>query len=108
MAMIRTVLRALLGVCGILLMGCGRQMSPSADQGDTLPFRYAENIIVVKHAQYTLVHLKDPWKKGRTLHTYVLAPKGVRLPADVAGSVVNVPLERSVVFNTAPASMLGM
>lgn len=108
MTMIRTVLSALLGVCCILLMGCGRQMSPSADQGDTLPFRYAENIIVVKHAQYTLVHLKDPWKKGRTLHTYVLAPKGVRLPADVAGSVVNVPLERSVVFNTAHASLLGM
>lgn len=102
------VWRCLMGVCCILLLtNCRHQTSLSEDIGDTLRFQYAENLVVVQHSQYTVVELKDPWKKGHTLHIYVLVKEGAEAPS-VEGSVIRVPLERSVVFNTAHASLCEM
>ncbi len=104
----KMVWRCLMGVCCILLLtNCRHQTSLSEDIGDTLRFQYAENLVVVQHPQYTVVELKDPWKKGHTLHTYVLVKEGAEAPS-VEGSVIRVPLERSVVFNTAHASLCEM
>ena len=102
------VWRCLMGVCCLLLMtGCRHQTSLSEDIGDTLRFQYAENLVVIQYPQYTVVELKDPWKKGRTLHRYILTEDDTKVP-HVEGSIVKIPLERSVVFNTAHASLLEM
>ena len=107
--MIRKILWCcLMGVCCILLTtNCRQQTSLSEDIGDTLALRYAENIVIVKYPQHTVVQLKDPWKSGRTLHTYILIRDSVHAPS-VEGTVVRVPLEHSVVFNTAHASLCRM
>lgn len=94
-------------VCCLLLTNCRRQTSLREEVGDTLRFSYAENLLVVKYPQYIVAELKDPWKKGHTLHTYVLVKEGVQPPSR-EGSVIKVPLKRSVVFNTAHASLCEM
>lgn len=105
--MFKTAFRFLLGTCGLMLSGCGQHTTAPTPQGDTLRLSYAENIVIVKHDNYYVAELKDPWKKGRTLHTYILVENGAPSP-DVKGTVVTIPLTRSVVFNTAHASLLEM
>lgn len=96
--------------CLLLVLASCRGGRTSADDaaagGDTVRFRYARNIRVVRHADYTRVDLADPWKPGRTLHTYLLVARGSRPQHLPAGTRVDVPLERAVVFTAAHASLL--
>ncbi len=105
----------------VWLASCGGQTSRQQEEGDTVAFRYAERICVVRHKEYTEVTLANPWKPGKVLHRYLLVPKenpsgkprstedgGSALPAGVEGTVVRVPLERSVVFTTVHCALLQM
>ena len=44
-------------------------------EGDTVLFKYARHITVVKYEGYSVVSLVDPWKQGKVLHAYVLVPR---------------------------------
>lgn len=61
---------AIVGVA--LLAGCkgGNAKAPLADGGDTLRFKYATLLTVVKYPGRTHVEIKNPWKQGTTLHEY--------------------------------------
>ena len=75
--------------------------------GDTVTFKYARHISIVKYNGYSVVSLVDPWKQGKILHTYVLAPRSVSLPTSLPeGTVVRTPLVRSAVFTTAHCQLL--
>ena len=77
--------------------------------GDTVRFRYAQRLEVVRCDGYTLVTLKNPWKEGMTLHRYILVPKAGEVPAHVPhGTLVRTPLQRSVVFTTVHCALLQM
>ena len=92
-------------LCG-LLCSCsqGGSVSLWADRdGDTLKMKYAEHITMIRYAAGTKVVMLNPWKQGKVLHTYYLVPRGSECPHPADGDVVQVPLERSVVFNTAHA-----
>lgn len=92
----------------LMLTSCaGRGMRPADESGDTIRFRYAENIEMVRYAHHIVVKMKNPWRKG-TLHTYILTDEGKEKDWDVEGTIVRTPLKRSVVFNTAHASLLCM
>ncbi|MBR5633605.1 MAG: ABC transporter substrate-binding protein, partial [Prevotella sp.] len=81
-------------------------MATTAFQGDTIRMKYAENIVIVRDSAVTKVELRNPWGEG-VLHTYWLVAKDANFsPSE--GTVVRVPLQRSVVFNTAHASLLLM
>lgn len=92
-----------------LLASCNNQgRQEQTSQGDTLRFEYARLLTVVKHKDYTLVRVANPWKQGETLHYYVLinradSSKNLQLPE---GTKVYVPLRRSVVFTTAHCQLL--
>lgn len=91
----------------LLLNACkGGQSDTDKAEGDTVHFRYATLLQVVRHRGYTAVSIRDPWHKGRTLHSYILVPKGHKAPAGLSGTVVQVPLRRSVVFTTAHCQLL--
>ncbi len=71
---------------------------PAGAGGDTIAMRYAENIVMVAHEGYTTVELRDPWNKGKALHTYVLVPEGTEPPGGLPrGTVVRTPVRRAVV-----------
>lgn len=108
----------------LLVVACQGGKTASGKGGDTLQMKYAELLTIVKHndGAYTEAIIENPWKKGTTLHKYILVPKGnegdetvARLKDDIRenatlqmGShcdIVRTPLESNVVF-TAPHCQL--
>ena len=108
----------------LLIVACQGGKTASGEGGDTLQMKYAELLTIVKHndGAYTEAIIENPWKKGTTLHKYILVPKGnegdetvARLKDDIRenatlqmGShcdIVRTPLESNVVF-TAPHCQL--
>lgn len=108
----------------LLVVACQGSKTASGEGGDTLQMKYAELLTIVKHndGAYTEAIIENPWKKGTTLHKYILVPKGkegdetmARLKDDIrensalqmgkACDIVRTPLESNVVF-TAPHCQL--
>lgn len=108
----------------LLVVACQGGKTASGERGDTLQMKYAELLTIVKHndGAYTEAIIENPWKKGTTLHKYILVPKGnegdetvARLKDNIRenatlqmGShcdIVRTPLESNVVF-TAPHCQL--
>ncbi len=93
----------------MLLSSCGRQTSAQQDGGDTVAFKYAKRLTVVRHQGYTLATLQNPWKEGKLLHQYILVPADSALPESLPhGTVVRTPLQRSVIFTTVHCALLEM
>ena len=93
----------------MLLSSCGRQTAALQDGGDTLDFKYARRLSVVRYDGYTVATLQNPWKEGKTLHRYVLVPRDAELPdALPEGTVIRTPLSRSVIFTTVHCALLQM
>lgn len=96
-------------ILALLFASCGRQARTSQEEGDTLKFQYASKLSVVRYKDYTVAKLANPWKEGKTLHTYILVPAGKPLPKSIPeGTVVRTPLSRSVIFTTVHCSLLMM
>ena len=94
----------------LLLSACkgGRTSSLQVD-GDTIVFKYATQLTVVRYDGYTVASLKNPWKEGKVLHQYVLVPADSTVPEALPeGTVLRTPLRRSVVFTTVHCSLLSM
>ena len=96
-----------------LLFSCGRHTDAlTQEEGDTVAFRYARRLEVVRHDGYTVATLLNPWHDGKVLHRYLLVPRSASLdslgltPHD--GTVVRTPLARSVVFTTVHCALLEM
>ena len=101
-----------------ILFGCSRQKSGGAGDadGDTVPLRYAKNLLMIRHADYVEVKLRNPWRQGEVLHSYCLighedsakAKSIIEKVNDRSTTVVYVPLRKAVSFNTAHASLMQM
>ena len=91
-----------------MLVSCGgRRTMASQEAGDTVAFKYATLLSVVRHQDYTEVTLKNPWKEGMTLHRYLLVPADGELPEGLSeGTLVRTPLSHSVIFTTVHCAML--
>ena len=96
-----------------LLFSCTGGRGPSAQEaGDTVSFKYATNLSVVRYQGYTEVVMKNPWKEGMTLHRYILVPDHSDSSLSTIhssfpkGTVVRTPLRRSVMFTTVHCAML--
>lgn len=85
----------------------GHKTSSVQAAGDTVAFKYATQISVVKYDGFTVATLKNPWKDGMTLHRYILVPSDKEVPYHIpSGTVVRTPLKRSVMFTTVHCAML--
>lgn len=107
---------AVLSILAVLLSSCGgvktppRGVSTSARQqgdGDTVLVKYSSLLTIVRHDGYTEVKVRNPWKEGMLLHTYLLVPRHTELPASLPeGTVVRTPVKRAAVFTTVHCSLL--
>ena len=98
-----------------LLVSCGgRRTTASQEAGDTVVFKYATQLSIVRHKDYTEVVVKNPWKEGKILHSYLLVPDSID-PQDISltsyhspltSTIVRTPLRRSVMFTTVHCAML--
>ena len=93
----------------VLLSSCGGQMRSSADGGDTVRFRYAQLLSLVRYQGYTVATISHPWRQNAVLHQYVLVPADSVVPEGLPeGTLIRTPLRRSVVFTTVHCSLLSM
>ncbi|MBO4451899.1 MAG: ABC transporter substrate-binding protein [Bacteroidaceae bacterium] len=106
-----------------LFLSCHQgKVSDTAQHGDTVAMKYAENIYIVHYEGYTRVDLANPWKKGEILHTYILVPRptheevrGERLEVrehspseELEGgyTTITIPLTRSAVYSGVHGSII--
>jgi len=99
----------------VALAACGgHQTAGPQAEGDTLDFKYATQLSVVRYDGYTVASLKNPWKEGMTLHTYILLPDTSSLspsqflssPTLSDATVIRTPLKRAMMFTTVHCAML--
>ena len=93
----------------------GGQISSVQAEGDTVTFKYATLLSVVRYDGYVVASLQNPWKEGMTLHRYVLIPssassadfESAETLAKANGStIIRTPLTRSTIFTTVHCAML--
>lgn len=90
----------------VISCGDGRGGAVRVD-GDTVSFKYAELLQVVRYDKYTVARLADPWHAGKTLHTYVLVPRSNGDVEDLPeGTVIRTPLQHAVPFTTVHTSLI--
>ena len=109
-----------------LFLSCHQgKVSDTAQHGDTVAMKYAENICIVHYDGYTRVDLANPWKKGEILHTYILIPqptheevRGEKLEVrehspsgELEGGLgvyttISIPLTRSAVYSGVHGSII--
>ena len=69
--------------------------------------KVANGLTISCHDSYTVVEVKNPWKPGELLHTYVLVPRDEPLPADLpAGTVVRTPITNAVVYSSVHGGVM--
>ena len=92
----------------VLLAACkGRQTAALLEAGDSVTFKYATQLSIVRYDGYTVASLKNPWKEGMTLHRYVLVPSDRDLPPHLPnGTIIRTPVGRAVMFTTVHCAML--
>ena len=91
----------------VLLSSCGGRQAHLQEDGDTLSLKYSTLLTIVQHDGYKEVNIRNPWKEGMTLHTYLLVPRGQELPKGLPhGSIIRTPIERAAVFTTVHCSLL--
>ena len=102
-------------IIGVFTSCSHSQIGQGTGGGDTVYLDNARHLTIVKYKGYTVVKLINPWKQGKTLHTYVLVPKGKAgdrvckaLPSLVgqAATIVRTPVRKSVVFSTVYCALL--
>lgn len=109
---IETIVRLVGIICFVLCLitsACvGTGQAFSDEKGDTLNFKYAENIEIVRYDDYTVVTLDDPWNAGHSLATYVLIDRNdsSRITSVPQGVVIYTPVRKSVVFTSPHCQLL--
>lgn len=103
-------LRALLLVFASVLAcwSCGSHgttgVSADAVSDSTI---YARGFVISESSGYTTITVKDPWKEGRILHTYVLVPADSRIDGGLPqGTVIRVPVCRAAIYSTVHAAIV--
>lgn len=98
---------SLLSLAAVLLSSCGGQAVRPQEDCDTLSLKYSTLLTIVRHDGYTVAEIKNPWKEGSTLHTYVLVPRDGKVPDGLPqGTVIRTPVQRAAVFTTVHCSLL--
>ena len=92
----------------LLLSACGGGSKTSSLQaeGDTVRMKYSSLLQIVKHADYTVVTIRNPWDTLKVLHTYLLADREKPLPEHLPeGTIVRTPLQKSVIYSSVHCSL---
>lgn len=107
----RNLIFHILAICtfGAFFPSCGGGRGTlSSLTGDTLAIRHASHLQMIECEGYTVVNLRNPWDTLRTLHSYVLVPYEKEYDTDTLpeGTVVRIPLQRSVVYTAVHCGLV--
>lgn len=102
----------LLGILVVLLASCGGKVNPQLGGGDTIRLKYSSLLTLVRHSDYTVAEVRNPWKSDKVLHTYVLVPREKQVPPTDSlpenATIVRTPVKKAAVFTTVHCSLLDM
>lgn len=108
--MLKRILSANIVTLVLLLSACGggsRTSSHSETPVDTVEFRYAENIRILKFKNYAKVELRNPWDTLKTLHTYILIDRNNAKSSNLPeGTIVRTPLKNAIVYSSVHNSLI--
>ena len=76
-----------------LMASCGKGESP-ADKGGNL--HYAEWLRLTDREDYSIAVVLNPWKRGETLHRYILERHPGAAPDSISGTRIKVPVQHAV------------
>jgi len=96
-----------------IILACGgKQVNTQGSEADTLHFKYAQNIVMIKQAGATIVELKNPWTNNTLLHRYILLSDSTDFPNnkadDTPTTIIKKGNHRSIVCPSAHAALLNM
>lgn len=100
------VLPLLLLLAGLLMWQCrGGEKYTVAVNGDTLTHD-SRLLTLIDCGQYTVADVADPWNEGETLGRYILVNRDSRPDSLPAGTVIEVPLQTSLVYSSVHAGAI--
>lgn len=93
----------------VLCCGCNR--NHSSDESSEQPksvITESAGITILHLDGYTKVEVKNPWKDGALLQTYILVPKDAEVPEgiDKDATIVRTPIERVVVYSSVHGGVI--
>ena len=67
----------------------------------------ASGISIEANDNYTVVNIKNPWKEGSTLHSYILIPRNSEIPQNLPeGTIIRTPLSNVLVYSSVHAGVI--
>lgn len=103
----RTIFIVISSILLLFTVACGNSTTSHREEtGDTVKLKYSELLTIVKYRNYTIVNVTDPWHKENVLQKYILVPS--QQPADhlPKGTIIQVPLKRSIPFTSVHSSLI--
>lgn len=92
----------------LLLTACGGRSKTSSvlETVDTIPMKYARNIILTECEDYNLAQLRNPWDTTKILHQYIMVEKNKPLPQNLPeGTVIRTPISKAVIYSSVHSSL---
>ena len=92
----------------LLLSACGGgNKKASAQHGEIIPMKYAENLKLIKGDGYTEAQLRNPWDTTSMLRTYILIHKDSIVPDHLPeGTIVRTPLSKALVYTATHCHLI--
>ncbi len=104
----KTFLRytSVLLLIAISLCACKGNKSRT-EEGHPIALSHATLLSMEHTDSFTLVTVKDPWHKGKTLATYILVPRTSALPHHIPeGTLVRTPIQRAALTTSVHVALL--
>lgn len=97
------VIPAFLASCG----GSRIHNATTHAEGDTIRMKYASNLTIIKHPDYTEAKIRNPWDTTKTLHNYILLAEESQKPDNLPdGIIVRTPVKNALIYSTVHNSLV--
>lgn len=98
---------ALAVLCSLASCKGSGTASSSGPDADTIAVRYAANLEMLDHGDFTEVKVRNPWDTAAALATYLLVEAEAPLPDQLpAGTVIRTPVSNALVYSTVHTSLI--
>ena len=103
----KTVKFTLLFLAAIMLAACSQTKTAHDADGKEIKMLYSDLLTITEHDGYVTARIADPWDSTRTLHNYVLVPRGSDITAPLPeGDVIRTPLTSVAVYTSVHCALL--
>lgn len=93
----------------MLLLPCactGGAADGDTGGGDTLALSYAKELTLTQYGGYSVATIRNPWDTTAVLAKYILAPDSVPAEKLPEGTVIRVPLKKSLVYSAVHIGLI--